>query len=153
MGGRGADLVCWIGIPAIVLSVGGGWWLMRKALAPVAALTEAARRINEHNLGERLPRSGDGDELDQLTEVFNAMTERLEQSFKRIREFTLHASHELKTPLTVMRGELETALAGPEPAAAPARVPAQPAGRTAAPGQNRGRTYPVDQGRCGPGAP
>lgn len=104
------DLVCWIGLPAIVLSVGGGWWLMRKALAPVAELTEAARRINEHNLGERLPRTGDGDELDQLTETFNAMTERLEQSFGRIREFTLHASHELKTPLTVIRGELETAL-------------------------------------------
>jgi signal transduction histidine kinase len=102
--------VCGIGIPAILLSVGGGWWLMRKALAPVAALTEAASRINEHNLGQRLPRTGDGGELDRLTEVFNAMTERLEQSFLRIREFTLHASHELKTPLTVMRGELETAL-------------------------------------------
>lgn len=71
------DLVCWIGLPAIVLSVGGGWWLMRKALAPVAELTEAARRINEHNLGERLPRTGDGDELDQLTETFNAMTEQI----------------------------------------------------------------------------
>ncbi len=104
------DLVGWIGIPALLLSVGGGWWMMRKALAPVAALTEAAGRINEHNLAERLPRSGDGDELDRLTEVFNAMTERLDQSFLRIREFTLHASHELKTPLTVMRGELETSL-------------------------------------------
>lgn len=103
-------LVCWIGIPAILLSIGGGWWLMRKALAPVAALTQAASRINEHNLRERLPRTGDGGELDRLTEVFNAMTERLEQSFLRIREFTLHASHELKTPLTVMRGELETAM-------------------------------------------
>src|SRR6202041_425746 len=56
------------------------------------------------------PRSGNGDELDRLTEVFNAMTARLDNSFNRIREFTLHASHELKTPLTVMHGELETAL-------------------------------------------
>src|SRR5947208_916228 len=45
-----------------------------------------------------------------MSEVFNRMTERLNFSFKRIREFTLHASHELKTPLTVMHGELETAL-------------------------------------------
>ena len=90
--------------------VGGGWWMMRRALAPVAALTQAAERVNEHNLGDRLPRTGNGDELDRLTEVFNAMTERLNQSFARIREFTLHASHELKTPLTVMHGELETAL-------------------------------------------
>jgi signal transduction histidine kinase len=84
--------------------------MMRRALAPVTALTCAAERVNEHNLGDRLPRTGNGDEFDRLTEVFNAMTERLNQSFARIREFTLHASHELKTPLTVMHGELETAL-------------------------------------------
>ena len=58
----------------------------------------------------RIPRSGNGDELDRLTEVFNSMTTRLDGSFKQIREFTLHASHELKTPLTILRGELETAL-------------------------------------------
>ncbi len=103
-------IIFWCGVPACLLAVGGGWWMMRRALAPVAALTQAAQRVNEHNLGERLPRTGDGDELDRLTEVFNAMTERLDQSFARIREFTLHASHELKTPLTVMHGELETAL-------------------------------------------
>jgi len=81
-----------------------------KAMAPVTALTYAAERATEHNLGRPLPGTGNGDELDRLTEVFNAMTERLNQSFARIREFTLHASHELKTPLTVMHGELETAL-------------------------------------------
>src|SRR6267142_657194 len=100
----------WSGVPALVLGLGGGWWLMRRALAPVADLTQAAQRINEHNLNQPLARSGNGDELDRLTEVFNSMTERLHQSFTRIREFTLHASHELKTPLTVMHGELETAL-------------------------------------------
>ncbi|MEO6183786.1 MAG: ATP-binding protein, partial [Verrucomicrobiota bacterium] len=85
-------------------------WLMRTALSPVAAITAAAKRINEKNLREKLPRTGNRDELDQLTEVFNSMTARLDDSFQRIREFTLHASHELKTPLTVMQGELETAL-------------------------------------------
>ena len=103
-------IIFWCGVPAILLALGGGWWMMRRALAPVAALTAAAERVNEHNLGNRLPRTGNGDELDRLTEVFNAMTERLNQSFARMREFTLHASHELKTPLTVMHGELETAL-------------------------------------------
>jgi signal transduction histidine kinase len=103
-------IVAWCGLPALALSLGGGWWLMRKALAPVVALSQAAERINEHNLGERLARTGNGDELDRLTEVFNSMTERLKQSFTRMREFTLHASHELKTPLTVIHGELETAL-------------------------------------------
>jgi signal transduction histidine kinase len=103
-------IITWCGVPASLLALAGGWWLMRKALAPVAALTRAAERINEHNLGERLPLGGNGDELDRLTGVFNAMTERLRLSFLRIREFTLHASHELKTPLTVIHGELETAL-------------------------------------------
>ncbi len=101
------------GVPAGLLALGGGWWLMRRALAPVATLTAAAERINDRNLGEPLARTGNGDELDRLTEVFNAMTARLDQSFQRIREFTLHASHELKTPLTVMRGELDTLLQDP----------------------------------------
>jgi signal transduction histidine kinase len=111
--GMGDELgvLLWCGLPALALSLGGGWWMMRKALAPVAALTRAAGQINENNLAQRLPRTGDGDEFDRLTEVFNEMTERLEKSFQRIREFTLHASHELKTPLTILRGEVESALA------------------------------------------
>jgi heavy metal sensor kinase len=98
------------GVPAVLLGLLGGWWLMRRALAPVAKLTQAAEKIHERNLSERLPRSGNGDELDRLTEVFNAMTARLDGSFQQIRAFTLHASHELKTPLTILRGELEMAL-------------------------------------------
>ncbi|MGH7972822.1 MAG: sensor histidine kinase, partial [Limisphaerales bacterium] len=70
--------------------------------------TEAAKRVTEGNLNKELPRSRNGDELDQLTAVLNEMTSRLHQSFKRIREFTLHASHELKTPLTILCGEAET---------------------------------------------
>jgi signal transduction histidine kinase len=105
-----ASIALSCGIPAAIVGLAGGWWLMRKAMAPVAALTQAAARIHERNLHEQLQRSGNGDELDQLTEVFNAMTARLDNSFNRIREFTLHASHELKTPLTVMHGELETSL-------------------------------------------
>jgi signal transduction histidine kinase len=108
-----AGIVLWCGIPAVMLALVGGWWLMRKSLAPVAALTAAAGKIHDRNLHEQLPRSGNGDELDRLTEVFNAMTTRLDESFQRIREFTLHASHELKTPLTVLHGEIETELRDP----------------------------------------
>ena len=103
-------IVFWCGVPAMALALGGGWWLMRKALMPVSALTQAAGQINERNLGEQLPRTDNGDEFDRLTEVFNAMTGRLNNSFTRIREFTLHASHELKTLLTILCGETETAL-------------------------------------------
>ena len=81
-----------------------------EALAPVTKLTDAITKVHERNLREPLPRTRNGDELDRLTEVFNAMLARLDDSFNRIREFTLHASHELKTPLTVLCGEIETAL-------------------------------------------
>jgi signal transduction histidine kinase len=104
------EMIFEAGLPAVFLGLLGGWWLMRRALAPVADLTRAVEKIHERNLSERLPRSGNGDELDRLTDVFNAMTGRLDGSFQRIRAFTLHASHELKTPLTILRGELETAL-------------------------------------------
>jgi heavy metal sensor kinase len=103
-------IVMWCGVPSGLLALAGGWWLMKKSLAPVASLTRAAEKISAHNLSERLPQAGSGDELDRLTEVFNGMLARLDDSFNRTREFTLHASHELKTPLTVLCGETETAL-------------------------------------------
>lgn len=105
-----SEMIFPIGLPAIFLGLLGGWWITRKALAPVTALTTAAEKIHDGNLREHLPRTGNGDELDRLTDVLNAMTARLDGSFQRIREFTLHASHELKTPLTIIRGELEIAL-------------------------------------------
>jgi len=104
------DILTWTVVPAVLLGVAGGWWLTRRTLAPVTELTDAVEKIRESNLGDKIPRSGNGDELDRLTEVFNATTARLADSFTRIREFTLHASHELKTPLTVLCGETETAL-------------------------------------------
>ncbi|HEX4350736.1 MAG TPA: ATP-binding protein [Verrucomicrobiae bacterium] len=105
-----SEMIFEAGLPAVLLGLLGGWWLMRRALAPVTDLTQAIEKIHDRNLSERLPRSGNGDELDRLTDVFNAMTARLDGSFHHIREFTLHASHELKTPLTILRAELETAL-------------------------------------------
>jgi heavy metal sensor kinase len=105
-----SEMVFGVGLPAILLGLLGGWWLTRKAMAPVSKLTEAITRVHERNLREPLPRTRNGDEFDRLTEVFNAMLARLDDSFNRIREFTLHASHELKTPLTILCGEIETAL-------------------------------------------
>jgi signal transduction histidine kinase len=105
-----SGIVLWVGLPAVLLSIGGGWWLMRKALAPVATLTEAAKNVNARNLQQELPRTHNHDELDRLAAVLNDMTCRLNDSFTRIRDFTLHASHELKTPLTVLCGETEIEL-------------------------------------------
>jgi heavy metal sensor kinase len=105
------EIVLMFGLPTAVLLLVGGSFLLRKSFAPVATLTRAAESIQLDNLKQRLPLTGSGDELDRLTEVFNAMMERLDDSVAHAREFTLHASHELKTPLTVMRTEIETALA------------------------------------------
>jgi heavy metal sensor kinase len=104
------EMVFQVGLPPVLLGLLGGWWLTRRALSPMAKLTEAIQRIHERNLREPLPRTRNGDELDRLTEVFNSMLARLDDSFNRTREFTLHASHELKTPLTILCGEIETAL-------------------------------------------
>ncbi len=94
----------------IPVVLGAGWWFVRRTLAPLHALALRVERIHPDNLGEPLSRSGSGDEVDRLTDAFNAMTARLSESFQQIRTFTLHASHELKTPLTIMRAQLETML-------------------------------------------
>ena len=111
----------------IPVVLGCGWWVMRLTLKPVDTLAQQVERVHADNLREPLPLRGTGDELDRLTDVFNSLASRLDGSFQQIREFTLHASHELKTPLTVMRAQLETALAAhpPLPAAHVAWVESQ----------------------------
>jgi heavy metal sensor kinase len=108
--GETGEMIFQVGLPAVALGLLGGWWLTRRVLSPVAKLTDAIKKIHEHNLRQPLPRVNNGDELDQLAKVFNDMLGRLDDSFHRIHEFTLHASHELKTPLTVLCGEIETAM-------------------------------------------
>jgi signal transduction histidine kinase len=105
-----SEMFLQVGLPAVIFGLLGGWWLTRRALSPVKKLTGDIKKIHEHNLREPLSRTRNGDEIDQLTKVFNDTLSRLDDSFSRIREFTLHASHELKTPLTVLCGETETAL-------------------------------------------
>src|SRR6185436_16879382 len=73
-------------------------------------LARTVERMDVDSLRQPLARSGNGDEVDRLAAAFNTMAERLHRSFQQVREFTLYASHELKTPLTVMRAELESSL-------------------------------------------
>ena len=61
------ELVLQVGLPAVLLGLLGGWWLTRRALAPVTALTRAVEKIHDRNLSEPLARTGNGDELDRLT--------------------------------------------------------------------------------------
>jgi signal transduction histidine kinase len=93
-----------------LLGLLGGWWLAGRAIQPVAAISRAASRIAEGNLAERIDLSGNHSELDQLARVLNQTFERLHASFERQRRFTADASHELRTPVSILIAETQRIL-------------------------------------------
>jgi heavy metal sensor kinase len=104
---------------ALAGSALGGWFLARRALSPVDAMVEAARRIEAEDLTKRIPALSSDDELGRLAAVLNDMLARLERSFGAVRRFSADAAHELRTPLTILKGEIEVALKASE---APAEI-------------------------------
>ncbi len=99
-------------------SLGLGYGISRLALRPIRAIERTARRITADNLGERIPAPPGRDEVAELARLLNAMFDRLEAAFREIRQFSADASHELKTPLTLIRLNAEQLrkLAGDHPA-------------------------------------
>ena len=95
----------------------GGYWMSRRALAPVEHIAQTATDIEARNLAKRLPLSGSGDELDHLSETLNCMFARLDDAFRRITQFTADASHELRTPAAIIRTTAEVARRKPRTAA------------------------------------
>lgn len=87
-----------------------GWFLARLALRPIGEIASRTASITASNLSERIPRRPVPDELGQLTDSINYALDRLDQSFEQMRQFSQNAAHELKTPLTILRGESELAL-------------------------------------------
>jgi heavy metal sensor kinase len=101
-------------IPAVLLvASGGGYWMSRRALAPVDRIIRDAQSISTQNLQKRLDVPRTGDELQRLSETLNQMLERLDQAFRRVTQFTADASHELRTPVAVIRTTAELALRRP----------------------------------------
>ena len=95
------------------LALGGGSYLVKRALLPVDRIAASAKRIGSQNLSERLPVARTGDELERLSIALNHMVQRLDEAFQYSRRFMADASHELRTPLTVLRGELESFIQEP----------------------------------------
>ncbi len=104
-----------VGLPVVALvAIGGGSFLVKRALSPVDKIAASAERISSQNLSERLPVAHSGDELERLSIALNHMVDRLDHAFQYSRRFVADASHELRTPLTVLRGELETCVQEPQ---------------------------------------
>jgi signal transduction histidine kinase len=104
--------VAFVGLGVLIVSSLVAWSLAGRVLRPVRELTDTARRIEERDLTARIPVQGD-DELAELGRTFNAMLDRLEAAFGSQREFLDDVAHELRTPITIVRGHLE--LLGDDP--------------------------------------
>ena len=99
---------------ALLLALIGGYLLTRRSLNPVIAMTEHASRIGTHTLHDRLPVPNALDEYGQLATVINGLLSRVESTFEQQRRFMADASHELRTPIAIVRGEADIALAQPD---------------------------------------
>lgn len=99
-------------IPIAVLILGGlVWWSVGTTLRPVDDMTSEVSTIGSSDLHRRVPQHGSGDEIARLAETMNRMLERIEQAVTRQQQFVADASHELRSPLTRIRTELDLALA------------------------------------------
>jgi heavy metal sensor kinase len=103
-----------IGIPVLlVIAAAGGYWISTRALRPVDQITRAAQTMNPQDLSQRVIVPQSGDELQRMAETLNQMLQRIESAFARITQFTADASHELRTPVTLIRTRSEVTLAKP----------------------------------------
>jgi len=98
----------WLGV--ILLGFGVGWAMITKSLKPIRSISESAREIARGDLSRRIDNRDTESELGQLVEVLNETFEQLENSFDQQRRFTADASHELRTPISVILAKCQFAL-------------------------------------------
>src|SRR5258708_13712832 len=95
--------------PLVLVAAIGGYWVSRRALAPVDAIVRTARDISGTNLNRRLNQLKTGEKLQRLSDTLNDMLERIERAFLRVTQFTGDASHELLTPISPVRTDSQLA--------------------------------------------
>ena len=104
-----------IGIPLMtVAALAGGYWIAKRSLRPVRQIIHSAHIISGGDLSERIPTPPAKDELGELTDTLNQMLANVETAFRREKQFTSDASHELRTPVTVIRAYTESLLSEPD---------------------------------------
>jgi signal transduction histidine kinase len=111
-----AGVLAVLSVGSWVVAAAVGRWLCRRTLSPVTRMAESARSISVREPGQRVAVACTGDELEELGGAFNDLLSRLQEAFERQRRFTGEASHQLRTPLTVMLGQVEVALRRDRPA-------------------------------------
>lgn len=97
-------------VSLVLLTTFGGYLLAKKATQPISEIIEKIMRISAENLNERVSVRRTNDEIQELSETFNGLMDRLDSAFKRERQFIGDVAHELKTPLATLQGEIELAL-------------------------------------------
>jgi signal transduction histidine kinase len=103
-------------VPAVIVILGAlTWWLTGRTLRPVEKMRRELAEITGTNLGRRVAEPATGDEIDRLAHTMNETLDRLEDAIRRQQRFVADASHELRSPLTRIRAELEVDLATGEP--------------------------------------
>jgi two-component system, OmpR family, sensor kinase len=114
---RFAWILAGAGVVVLALGLAGGWWISTRALRPIGDISAAAARIAKGDLAQRIQTSDTSGELGGLAGVLNETFSRLQASFARQAQFTADASHELRTPVSVVLTQTQTALARERPAA------------------------------------